>query len=136
MLRAVSNTHRLDRAEDGWDRFWVAWKGHQIAKNDAQKAWRQLRPSPELVETILAALAWQLPLWESQGYGRPYPATYLRGERWTDERPAPPRQAVSAGQTRLEAWAARGVAGIGAADYVLITGVNIWAAAAERMEVS
>jgi hypothetical protein len=69
--------------------FMAFWNAVPLrtAKKDARRAWAVLNPSPELVQEILTALAWQTPMWAQQGYGAPYPATYLNGERWTDECP-------------------------------------------------
>ena len=82
-------TTRLVADDDpGWVRFWTAygWKG---AKLDARKAWTQLTPDEATQTDILHALSWQRPLWARQGYGQPYPASYLRGRRWEDQRPDP-----------------------------------------------
>jgi hypothetical protein len=73
-------------ADSSFLTFWHLYP-LKVAKKDAFKAWGDLRPSPATVEAIMTALAWQVPLWSAQGYGMPYPATYLRGERWTDEAP-------------------------------------------------
>ena len=73
-------------------RWWTRYP-LRVAKIDARKAWCTLAPSPALVETMLEALAWQVEVWRKQGYGTPYPATWIRGERWTDERPPAPRGA-------------------------------------------
>lgn len=79
--------HQLVREDDPeFARFWAVYPWH-TAKLAARKAWAQVQPSPELVDRIVTALAWQSALWARQGYGTPYPATYLRGERWNDEPP-------------------------------------------------
>lgn len=70
-----------------WLRFWSVYP-HAVAKKEARKAWAELNPSPELVDRMLDTLAWQAPLWAAQGYGTPYPASWLNAERWTD---APPK---------------------------------------------
>lgn len=71
----------------GFDRFWALYPRH-ASKKDAQKAWLKLHPTPELLATILAAVAWQktTPQW-TEGHGKyvPYAATWLRGARWDDE---------------------------------------------------
>ena len=71
---------------DGFDAFWAAYPRRQ-AKKDARKAWRVLKPSHELVATIVQHLivrretrAWR------EGF-IPLPATFIRGERWEDELP-------------------------------------------------
>lgn len=75
-------------------RFWNAYP-HRVAKKDARIAWVQINPTPEIVDRMVSALAWQAPLWERQGYGTPYPASWLRAERWTDEAPQQGVRALS-----------------------------------------
>lgn len=69
-----------------WMRFWAVYP-LRCAKKDARKAWAQLNPSPALVDRMIDAVTWQAALWAAQGYGTPYPASWIRAERWTDERP-------------------------------------------------
>ena len=79
---------------DGFAAFWAAYPRHD-AKKDARKAWDKLNPSPELVQQILAALAWQVlrAAWqEDNGKYVPLPASWLRGARWEDERRAGDRR--------------------------------------------
>lgn len=78
---------RVPEYDEHFNRFWAAFPWH-IAKLDARKAWSQLDPSPELVECMMIALAWQSALWARQGFGTPYAATWIRGQRWMDEPPA------------------------------------------------
>lgn len=63
--------------------FWSAYP-RKVAKADARKAWDRMRPP---VDKILEALKWQrlTDQWQRDG-GQfiPYPASYLRGERWED----------------------------------------------------
>jgi hypothetical protein len=68
-------------------RFWAAYP-LRISRMDARRAWGALAPSQSLIEQILAALAWQREIWSQTGFGVPYPATWLRAERWTDEQPS------------------------------------------------
>ena len=69
--------------------FWEMYP-KRVARKDAWKAWTKLNPSKELVTKIQQALAWQTrqPDWLREG-GKfvPYPATWLRAERWDDEPP-------------------------------------------------
>ncbi len=74
---------------ENFDAFWSRYPRRE-ARKDALKAWGQVRGDRFLGE-ILEALDWQVPRWTDRRYV-PLPATYLRGERWTDERP---RQANS-----------------------------------------
>src|SRR3990167_6254832 len=71
-----------------WMRFWDVFPRHD-GKKDARKAWAKLAPDAATVEYILAALFWQVRQrqWQDRRY-IPMPATYLRGERWTDDPPA------------------------------------------------
>jgi hypothetical protein len=72
---------------DDFDKFWALYP-RKSAKGDARKAWTQtssLRPS---IETILNALhaARASKQWtKDEGEFIPYPATWLRQERWDDE---------------------------------------------------
>lgn len=69
-------------------RFWDAYP-KRVAKKDARKAWAKLRPSVQLVDVMIAALGWQVPAYQWDGakfdYAL-YPASWLNGERWKDER--------------------------------------------------
>lgn len=73
----------------GFQAFWDRYPRRE-AKKDAAKAWNQIKPTPETEDLIHQALDWQIPLWEHREIKYvPLPATYLRGERWTDEPPTP-----------------------------------------------
>lgn len=85
-----------------FDNFWDLYPNRN-AKKDAFKAWTKLDPSPALQEKIAAALIQQLTTRAAKTMRRqwvpewPLPASWLRGERWTDEiappaRPAAPRR--------------------------------------------
>ena len=81
--------HRLRTltADDLFDKFWQTFPRH-VAKQDAVKAWAQLHPSAELVDIMIAALAWQCqqPSWTKDGGAYiPYPASWIRGRRWEVE---------------------------------------------------
>ena len=43
---------------DGFEEFWTCYPRHK-AKADAEKAWKKLKPSAALRQTILAAIAAQ-----------------------------------------------------------------------------
>ena len=70
-----------------FDAFWKAYP-KRLAKGDARKAWHQteaIRPAlPELMAAIEAQCRsdqWR----KNDGQFIPYPATFLRQERWSDE---------------------------------------------------
>ena len=71
----------------GFDLFWSLYPKKK-AKESARKAWAKLKPSEELVKTIIKAVgvAKHTEEWKKDG-GKyiPYPATYLNGKRWEDE---------------------------------------------------
>lgn len=80
-------------AEDDpqWMRFWNAYP-KRVSKKEARKAWVQVGPTESDVDEMLETLAWQVPLWARDNFlYTPFPASWLRAERWTDERPPPPR---------------------------------------------
>jgi hypothetical protein len=72
---------------EDFDTFWKSYP-RKVAKGDARKAWTQtekIRPSLDL---ILEAIENQknTQQWiENDGIYIPYPATWLRQERWDDE---------------------------------------------------
>lgn len=71
-----------------FDLFWEAYP-KKLNKADAVKAWKYVKAD---LQTILDALQWQkdLPDWKKEsGQFVPYPASYLRGRRWEDEKPQP-----------------------------------------------
>lgn len=73
----------LEAFEDFWARY-----PRREAKKDALKAWTKLAPSQTVLDTIHAALDWQVEMLEAKDRCfRPLPATWLRGERFLDEDP-------------------------------------------------
>jgi hypothetical protein len=74
-----------DAAQVTFEEFWRAYP-RRVAKKDALKAWQQIRPN--LHAKIMSAIAEQRKSeqWRKDG-GQfvPYPASWLRGERWDDE---------------------------------------------------
>jgi hypothetical protein len=96
--------------DEQWQRFWSVYP-RKCAKKDARQAWAQLNPSVATVDLMVGALAWQTPhyRWNSDKADfAPYPATWLRAERWTDEQPAPVLS-PSMASSRLTAWRPEGV---------------------------
>lgn len=68
-------------------RFWNAYP-RRCSKKEARMAWSKLRPSIQDVDAMITALKWQSPMWATESFKfAPYPASWLRGERWKDERP-------------------------------------------------
>lgn len=92
-IKEPSGNHQgtaTDRSSDplvGFDRFWSLYpkkRDHQ----KAQKAWTTLKPSTELQQAMLAALARQVTSLEwkkALGQYIPHPTTWLNGRRWEDE---------------------------------------------------
>lgn len=73
---------------DGFDQFKALYPRREAWK-DARKAWGQVDGDRHL-EAILAALAWQVPeMLQREKVFRPLPASWLRGERWTDQQSPP-----------------------------------------------
>ncbi|ULQ45856.1 hypothetical protein JN531_012170 [Flagellatimonas centrodinii] len=70
-----------------FEQFWAVWP-RRVAKADARKAWRQVQHLLPPVERVVAAVEAQRrsDQWmRNEGRYIPYPATWLRGERWEDE---------------------------------------------------
>lgn len=86
----------------GFQAFWERYPRRE-AKKDATKAWSQVvKDDPQTEEQIHQALDWQIPLWEHREIKYvPLPATYLRGERWTDE---PPKDQKAAKRAEANTW--------------------------------
>jgi hypothetical protein len=85
-----SNTKGLNTKEDiyPFDEFWKAYPKKK-AKEDARKAWNKLKPNESLGKEIIQAVteAAKTKDWlKEKGKYIPYPATYLNGKRWEDER--------------------------------------------------
>jgi hypothetical protein len=73
--------------DNDFQTFWDAWP-KRIAKADARKAWEQTKDVRPDIAILLLAIKAQCKIegWLKDG-GKyiPYPATWLRGERWDDE---------------------------------------------------
>ncbi len=89
-------TPRKKRADpvpcEGFDVFWQAYP-LKVAKADAITAWNKLAPNEALRDFIGAALVWQRPTLTFEKDGQikgTFPASWLNGKRWQDERPAIP----------------------------------------------
>jgi hypothetical protein len=69
----------------GFDEFWSGYPVKK-SKQDALRAWTKLNPSSDLQARIRADVAARVEKDSDWLRGAiPYPATYLNGERWTDE---------------------------------------------------
>lgn len=82
----LSPAKRGKASDDGFDKFWEAYP-KKVARQDALRAWKKLKPDESLVSIILAALDnhKRSPQWCSDnGQYIPYPATWLNGKRWED----------------------------------------------------
>ena len=79
MLKLVS------QVMPSFDEFWNAYP-KKVAKKDAMKAFSEIKPDPDLFGEILQGIERHKKSlqWQNRQY-IPHPATYLRGERWTDE---------------------------------------------------
>jgi hypothetical protein len=95
--------HQLQLTES-FDLFWSPYPRKE-AKKDAQRAWRVLDPSRELVvSTIVPAVMQKAKSDDWQKENKrfvPLPATYIRGERWNDQAPVlqPVRHVDDAAET-------------------------------------
>ena len=75
------------------ERFTLFWKAYpkKVGKGAAEKAWKKIKPTAELFNTIMAAIdaAKASEQWQREN-GRyiPNPTTWLNQKRWEDELPA------------------------------------------------
>ena len=70
-----------------FDEFWKMYP-RKVAKADARKAWAQTKDFRPDIATLLQAIKGQSKTEQwMRGAGQfiPYPASWLRGERWDDE---------------------------------------------------
>ncbi len=75
---------------DRFKEFWTAWP-NKVAKKEAVKAWKTLKPTSSLADRILvdvAARSKSKKWLKDGGQFIPHPATYLRGARWEDQAPS------------------------------------------------
>lgn len=108
MLQVVSSQPQ-EEVRPTWELFWSLYP-RRVAKKDAEKAWSRMKEA-ERFDAIVALVDWRR-VWVSRGEMEfvPYPATWLNGERWTDElpqdcsprhashAPAKPREEVERGE--------------------------------------
>jgi hypothetical protein len=97
-LKGIEEKGTALRAVDEFDGFWSAYPKKK-SKTDAERAWRKLAPSADLVQRILTAVASQRLCddWtKSGGQFIPFPASWLNARRWEDEMAVPetPPEAV------------------------------------------
>lgn len=74
---------------DHFDQFWSLWP-KKVAKQEGLKAWKATG-ADQHAKAIIEDVRWRTandPQWRDRQF-IPNPATYLRGQRWTDERPDP-----------------------------------------------
>ena len=72
---------------EGFDEFWKQYP-RKVAKGDARKAWQQtakIRPPMGVLVAAVEAQKHQEQWLRDGGQFIPYPATWLRSERWDDE---------------------------------------------------
>lgn len=72
---------------DDFEKFWAIWP-KKVAKADARKAWKQVEayrpPVDKLIEIVKLHCTTEQWMRDAGQY-IPYPASWLRGERWEDE---------------------------------------------------
>ena len=73
-------------ADEAFDQFWSVYP-RKVGKKDAVKVWNQIRPNQDLTNQIVQGVEhWKRSEQWTKDDGRfiPYPATFLRGERWNE----------------------------------------------------
>ncbi len=85
---------RKSAGETAEFRDWYGLYPKKRSRADAWKAWQQVAKDRPAFDVLRAALDWQRMSkeWTKDGGAFvPFPATYLRGHRWADERPGTAR---------------------------------------------
>ena len=80
----ASPVSRAAPSEVLFDDFWKNYP-RKVGRQEAVKAWKKIKPDANLLNQILAALEWQRKTWRDPEY-IPYPASWLNGRRWEDEK--------------------------------------------------
>ena len=85
MAAAGDDAVNLDAPKYSFDDFWRAYP-RRVARKDAEKAWFKVDASNHAKIFAAVAASKRTDDWKKNG-GQyiPYPASYLRGERWLDE---------------------------------------------------
>lgn len=77
----------MKQTDQEFEQFWAAWP-KKVAKADARKAWNataRIRPDLQTVLNAILAASRTEQWMRGNGQFIPYPATWLRGERWDDQ---------------------------------------------------
>ena len=88
-----------------FDRFWSVYP-KKVGKGEARKAFVKLKPSEELTERMIKAVAEakKSDMWtRNNGQYIPNPSTWLNQERWEDELTVAP-EAVSEQKSEVDKW--------------------------------
>lgn len=93
-LTVVSDTteNKFTPAAYGFEEFWLLYPRKE-ARKDAAKAWQQCVIDSALVDIFSSLVDWRR-VWAGRTDSRytPLAASWLRGERWSDEIPTEYRQ--------------------------------------------
>ncbi|MEG0241679.1 MAG: hypothetical protein RR726_04480 [Pseudomonas sp.] len=84
---AETSSSVLANPLEGFDRFWKLYP-RKVGKAPAEKAWKKLKVTPELLDLIANALARQsvsIDWLKSGGQYIPHPSKWLNEKRWEDE---------------------------------------------------
>lgn len=79
---------RSSASDAGFDMLWQQYPRH-TARKKALEAYQRIGPSAELLDEMLAAVAWQRKLKSWVDGFVPHLSTWLNGKRWEDQPPAP-----------------------------------------------
>lgn len=90
-LKVVENTPEKSAEPATFEDFWTLYPRKE-ARKEALKSWSRIGEVDRL-EAVVALVDWRR-VWHARADYRytPLPATWLNGERWTDELPAEHRQ--------------------------------------------
>jgi len=87
-MKVVPLQQSYDDPAVDFDAFWTLYVRHE-ARKDALKAWNQLTEA-DRVACLAGVVLWRSNYLARERRHVPLGATFIRGERWTDELPAVP----------------------------------------------
>lgn len=82
----AASQHATDAIAQKFDQFWSVYP-RKTDRKKARAAFERIKPSDDLLQTMLSAInAWSAK-WTAEPQYIPHPTTWLNGERWNDEPP-------------------------------------------------
>lgn len=85
----AASQHDNDAIAQKFDLFWSVYP-RKTDRKKASAAFARIKPSDDLLQTMLSVIAAWSTKWTAEPQYIPHPTTWLNGERWNDAPPATP----------------------------------------------